>query len=119
MTLAIIGSRTVTDYSLLCDHMRTWIWHEGSECPITKVVSGGAAGADSLGGRWARDHKVELVEYLPEWEKHGKRAGFIRNEAIIRAADVVLALWDGTSRGTAHSLSVAKRLKKTTLIVYC
>lgn len=118
MKLAIIGSRTATDYEVLKRAISMIYEDRDGIVQVTEVISGGARGADSLGARWAKEHEVKLTEFLPDWEKHGKRAGFIRNEDIIAAADVVLAIWDGLSKGTANSLSIAKRLKKTTLIIY-
>lgn len=121
--LAIIGSRTITDYSILQQAMIDWFdfSYVGSHPVgrrVTEIISGGARGADALAARWARDHNVKLTEYIPDWDRYGKRAGFIRNEDIIKAADVVLGLWDGISRGTANSLGIAKRLKKPTIIIY-
>jgi len=89
-----------------------------AETIITEVISGGAHGADSAGARWARENGLKLTEHLPDWDRYGKRAGFLRNELIIKDADVVLCLWDGVSKGTGHSLSIAKRLKKPTFIIY-
>lgn len=85
---------------------------------IEEIISGGAAGADTLGARWAKEHEVKLTVFRPDWNRHGKAAGFIRNEDIVAAADMVLAIWDGFSNGTANSLCIAKRLKKPTLIIY-
>jgi len=113
MKLAIIGSRTAIDYSLLLR-----VINEYFPSKITEVVSGGAKGADSLGAKFAKDNNIKLVEFLPDWDKYGKRAGFVRNQDIIEYADKVLGIWDGVSKGTANSLSIAKRLKKDTLIIY-
>jgi hypothetical protein len=123
MKLAIIGGRTFTDYPLLC---RVMLEHYGvdkefpnsTDYTVTEVISGAAKGADSLAARWAKQHGVALIEFPADWDKHGKAAGFIRNRDIIEAADEVLAFWTGDSKGTAHSLSLAKRQRKTTLIVY-
>lgn len=133
-TLAIIGSRNFSNYDLLCDTIRTYFctFNEystankndgtgdgnGYEFNFDSIVSGGAKGADSLATRYAREHNIPLKEFLPDWERYGRRAGFIRNEDIVRAADTVLCFWDGQSKGSGNSLSIAKRLKKTTLIVY-
>ena len=121
MKLAIIGSRTFDDWNLLDDT----IWHyfrargqNDGELTFDEIISGGARGADGMAAKWAREQKVPLTEFLPDWDRYGKRAGFIRNEDIIKSADVVLCFWDGTSKGAANSLSIAKRLKKTTLIIY-
>lgn len=119
--LAIIGSRGFVDYALLWRTMETYFLTEGPEgCrwDVTDVISGGAKGADSLAARFAKEAGLSLVEFIPDWEKHGKRAGFLRNEDIVAAADMVLVFWDGVSKGTGNSLSIAKRLKKPTLIVY-
>lgn len=129
MKLAIIGSRTFSDYALLQATMQQWFkWApEGKQLgpyDVTEVVSGGAKGADSAGARWATKCGLKLTVFKPDWERFGKRAGFLRNEDIIAAADMVLAFWgvdpEGKelSRGTAHSLSIAKRLKKPTIIIY-
>jgi hypothetical protein len=59
-----------------------------------------------------------LIELKPDWAKYGKRAGFVRNEDIIKGCDVVLAFHMNDSPGTRNSLQHAARLKKPTLIIY-
>lgn len=115
MKLAIIGGRDFSDYSLLCNVAGKFFDNDGD---IDLIVSGGAKGADSLGARYANANRIPLLEYKPDWEKHGKAAGMIRNKDIINEADVVLAFWDGVSKGTANSLGLAKRSKKPTMIIY-
>ena len=111
MKLAIIGGRDFKDYERLCAIM------EYTQNPVTVIVSGGAAGTDSLGARWADDHGVEKEIYLPDWDGLGKRAGFVRNQQIIDAADAVLAFWDGKSKGTAHSIGLAQKQNKPLKII--
>jgi len=121
MKLAIIGSRGFSDYGHLSYVMTEWFGRYANDNPyslVTEVISGGANGADKLGARWAKENNVKLTEFIPDWEKLGKRAGFVRNEDIVKASDCVLAFWDGVSRGTANSLSIAKRLKKPCLVIY-
>lgn len=124
MKLAIIGSRTFSNYPLLCvtlaRHFTAPMGKQDDtvETIVTEVISGGAHGADSAGARWAKEQHIKLTVFKPDWDRFGKRAGFIRNEDIVAAADMVLGIWDGVSRGTANSLSIAKRLKKPTLIIY-
>ena len=120
MKLAVIGCRHFDNYDLLLHSIDRYY----KDAPIKSVISGGASGADSLAAEWVKEYnlkyrpKIELVEFLPDWDLYGKRAGFIRNELIISAADEVLAFWDGLSRGTANSLSHAKKQKKNTVVVY-
>ncbi len=124
MKLAIIGGRNFNDFAALdsaikqyfCDQNAKTI--DGYTPQFTQIVSGGAVGADSLGAKWGRERGVKVVEFLPDWERYGKRAGFLRNQTIIDNATHVLAFWDGVSKGTGNSLSLAKKQKKTTVIVY-
>ena len=84
---------------------------------ISLVVSGAAKGADSLGEKWAIENNIQTLIFPADWDKHGKRAGFIRNEDIIKNCDGVVAFGDGESKGTVHSLSLAETYNKPTKIV--
>lgn len=112
MKIAIIGSREFNDYHLLQNTLET---HKDK---IHIVVSGGARGADSLGERWAIENKKETLIFRPDWDKYGKRAGYIRNEDIIKNSDCVIAFWNGISKGTKHSIDLASKYKKPIKIVY-
>lgn len=102
MNIAVIGSRNFTDYNRLESILNEL------KPSITRIISGGAKGADSLGEKWANNNNIETKIYLPDWKTHGKAAGFIRNKQIIMEADEVVAFWDGKSKGTEHSLKLAK-----------
>ena len=78
---------------------------------------GGADGADSLGERYANENNIETLIFLPDWKKHGKMAGFIRNTDIIENAELVVAFWDKTSKGTKDSIDKATKLGKKVLII--
>lgn len=116
--LAIIGSRSYNDYERLKQVLKDKYWDSEVGWKISEIVSGKAKGADFLGAMFSRENGIKLTEFAPDWEKDGKGAGFKRNWKIIQAADEVLAAWDGQSKGTQHSLSIAKKLKKTTLVIY-
>lgn len=113
IVLAIIGSRTFTDYSTLCKFIEGYT---SLGITIGGIVSGGAKGADSLAKRYADENGIPLLEFIPNWDKYGKAAGMIRNRDIIDAADEVLAFWDGTSRGTKNSIDYARK-KKVPVVV--
>lgn len=104
MKLAVVGSRSFSDYDLLKEKLDKI----HSRKTVRLVVSGGAAGADRLAEKWAGENGIEVKVFFPDWQKYGKRAGFLRNEQIIESADVVIAFWDGHSRGTQHSINLAK-----------
>lgn len=110
VVLGVIGSRGYTNYEDMCRYMNDTIAANSWE--VIKIVSGGAKGADSLARRYAKEHNIELVEYIPDWDTYGKRAGMIRNETIISNCDVVVAYWDYKSSGTAGALKLAESMNK-------
>lgn len=109
MVYAIVGSRSFKDYEKLKRVLA------GKE--ISSIVSGGATGADSLGAQYAKEHNRELRTFLPDWKRHGRAAGIIRNKHIIDHADVVVAFWDGVSRGTANSIQRTRDLDKPLILI--
>lgn len=113
MNLAVIGSRTFRNYNLMVATLNQI--HEIT--PITRIVSGGAIGADSLAENWAKQHDIPILIFKPDWIKYGRSAGMIRNKDIISNSDIVLAFWDGTSKGTKNSIDTAKSLDKPIQVV--
>lgn len=113
MKLAIIGSRTITDKNLVFD----LIANEITKYHITKIVSGVANGPDKIGIEYARENNIPYEEFLPDWEQYGKSAGFIRNQTIIDNADIILAIWDGTSKGTLDSINKAFKHKDLKIVI--
>jgi len=114
MKLAVVGSRDFNDYDL----MKRYLDRIHSVEPITCIVSGGAKGADSLSERWAKENNIETKVYIPDWNKHGKSAGYKRNVDIITNSDKVIAFWDNVSKGTKHSIDLANKQGKKLKIVY-
>lgn len=109
INLAIVGSRTFTDYELLKQHI--------DPANIAAIVSGGAIGADTLAERFAVEHQLQMIIFKPDYAKHGRAAPFIRNTDIIEASDAVIAFWDGKSTGTLDSIKKARKLGKPVTIV--
>lgn len=112
MKIAVIGSRTCTNLELI-DRYLSEFFEPGDE-----LISGGARGADENAANWARSKNYKVTEFIPEWDKYGKSAGFIRNKDIIDNAERVIAFWDKKSNGTKHSLGLAKEQNKPTIIIY-
>jgi len=113
MILGIIGSRTFNNYDLLTDEINKL----KSIYDIKAIVSGGAKGADLLGKKYAIENNLEYIEYLPDWKRFGKSAGVIRNKDIINTANIVIAFWDGVSKGTKNSIDIANKQNKKILVV--
>jgi hypothetical protein len=113
MKLAIVGSRDFDDYELvdkLCAHLV-------ERFDVNAIVSGGAKGADKLGERFARQYGLDMIVFKPDWQQFGKRAGYLRNVDIIEASNIVIAFWDGQSKGTKHSIDIATKAKKFLIVV--
>jgi len=108
----IIGSRTAftTD-----DYASLQVFMQDKE--PAKIVSGGARGADAAARCYAQSNGIPLVEHLPDYKQHGKRAPLVRNELIVRDADEVVAIWDGQSTGTAYTIGLARKAGKPVHII--
>jgi hypothetical protein len=102
LTVAVVGSRTVTNCPALARRL--------AELEPAEIVSGGAAGADTLAAAWAMRNLVPLTELRPDYASHGPAAPHVRNAEIVKRAGLVLLLWDGKSRGTLSAARAAARL---------
>ena len=99
LKLAVVGSRSFNDYKKMESILEGYL-------PFI-LVSGGADGADSLAERFAREKDLEIIIHYPEWKKYGRRAGYLRNTFIVRDCDKLIAFWDGRSKGTKMTISLA------------
>lgn len=99
MKVAVIGSRRL-QITNLEDYLPE---------NTTEIVSGGAWGVDASAREYALRHGLKLTEYLPEYSRYGRGAPLKRNIAIIESADLVLAFWDGSSRGTKYVIDNCKK----------
>jgi len=109
MNAAVVGSRNFQDYELVKQIL--------GEYEISVVVSGGAKGADSLGGKYANEHQIPTLIFKPDWKRLGRGAGPARNKTIVENADFIIAFWDGDSKGTKSAINFAKKLNKPLRIV--
>jgi len=115
MKLAVIGSRGFHDYEFLKLEIKKFL--QENNFTLTKIISGGAKGADKMAEYYATEYSIPITIFFPDWDKYGKSAGFMRNEQIINTADAVIAFWDGTSKGTLGSINLSKEKNKILKIV--
>ena len=110
MRVLVCGSRGFTDYGKLSKELAT---HQ-----ITHLISGGANGADKLAERWADENGVAKTILYADWGKYGKSAGYKRNVAMLgESPEVVIAFWDGKSKGTKMMIDLAGTAQKRIHIV--
>ncbi len=102
MKIAIIGSRSITIQDI------------GKYIPegCTEIVSGGAKGIDTCAAEYAKQHNFKSTLFLPDYKKYGRAAPLLRNKQIIEYSDMIVALWDGNSRGTGNVINSCKKLNK-------
>ncbi len=101
MKIIIAGGRDFDDYGRLYTVMGEYDHYH------VELVCGMAKGADALGLEWAQLNHVDVAKFPADWDTHGKSAGYIRNSEMADYADVLVAFWDGTSKGTKHMIDLA------------
>ena len=115
--LLVCGSRGITDKDWIFSQIESY-WYEHLACysdPI--MIEGAARGVDLIAKAYAVENDWKVEEYPAEWEKHGRGAGYIRNDIMVKAADEVLILLDGESRGTKNDIDLCKKYNKPHKIV--
>jgi hypothetical protein len=133
MKTVIFGSRKIAPYKgapkeerrLIDPQEILWIFsildsyhlHRAPHYPaITEVVTGMAQGADCAGFAWGSCMMLPIKAFYPDWKKHGKKAGFLRNTEMALYADRGICFYDGYSNGTKHMLGEMKRLNKHVIV---
>lgn len=105
MKLIIAGGRNFTNYRKLtkvCDHFI-------QDQTNIEIVSGNHyKGADKLGEQYAKERGYKITKFPANWKRYGKAAGPKRNKEMTSYADVLIAFWDGKSKGTKHMIDLAK-----------
>ena len=107
MKIAIIGSR-----NLSVKNLEDYIPEN-----VTEIVSGGAKGIDSDAANYAMEHRLKLKVFLPEYDRYKRAAPLKRNIQIAEYADECLAFWDGSSKGTLHTVELFRMLGKNVTII--
>lgn len=102
MKVAVIGSRNLTVANI----------EEYLPQGVTEIVSGGAKGIDTCARQYANAKGIKLKEFLPAYHQYGRGAPLRRNLEIIEYADLVLAFWDGSSRGTQFVINACHKKKR-------
>lgn len=119
MRVIIAGSRKIKDF-LVVD-----VAIQESQFMVKTVLSGQEpTGVDRLGEIWANQNNIPIEFYPADWKnldvencvigynsfgQYNKLAGFNRNEEMAKAADGLVAIWDGKSPGTRDMISRARK----------
>ena len=118
LRVIIAGSRDFDDFPKLmnnCIDILFKITDQHSDLDKIRIVSGTARGADQLGEQYAKITGYEVSRFPADWDGLGKRAGYVRNAEMAKFAvadgscGVLIAFWDGKSRGTKHMIDLAEK----------
>ena len=78
-----------------------------------EIVSGHADGADQYGEEYANAQGLKLSIFPAEWSRFGRAAGPIRNRKMLEYAleetPLIIAFWNGKSRGTKNMIMQAQK----------
>lgn len=113
MIYAIVGSRSIINYN---EKIINYI-HSNYHNDITEIVSGGAIGIDKIAEEYAIKYNIPIKIIKPDWNIHGRKAGFLRNIEIIKYCDIVLAFWKAKSNGTKHDIDLAIKYNKKIVVI--
>ena len=109
--IIVAGGRDFTDYALLSETLDVIL--KRYTLREVQIVSGCCRGADALGEQYAREHGIPVVRFPADWQAYGKAAGPIRNRKMAEYASegegILVAFWDGKSRGTASIIRLAEK----------
>lgn len=121
MKLAVVGSRSFTNYEYLKTQVNNLIMNK--QIIIDEIVSGGANGVDKLAEAYADEYKIKKVIIKPDYdntemvkkygkERWGKMAPLARNETIAKYADHMIAFPYTKTNGTENAINHMKKLNK-------
>ena len=120
MRVIIAGGRDFNDFKLLESNLHKIFKQLADEGLISKciqesnieIVCGKAKGADTLGEEFAKIYNFPIKYFPADWDTYGKSAGYRRNTKMAKYAKedngVLIAFWDGKSKGTKHMIDIAK-----------
>lgn len=74
-------------------------------------VHGGAVGFDSQVHKYAKENKIPVIVFFPNYKTYGKQAPLIRNDEMLNVANLLVALYDGRKYGgTFYTIRKAMNL---------
>lgn len=105
--ILITGSRTWAEYGIVAANLQ---WALDRRPNLLVVTGGCPTGADAIAEDWADRHDVSKEVHPALWDKHGRRAGFVRNAEMVNAgADLCWAFILNESQGATMCADLATK----------
>lgn len=97
----VCGSRTI-------DYLNLDFYLDSQQ--YSQIICGGANGVDTIAELWAKRHGIECIIYRPQYKAFGRKyAPLKRDEDMVNASDIIIAFWDGKSKGTKYTIDYARK----------
>lgn len=118
LRIIVAGSRGFYDYQLLSDTLMDYLAEMDDKDVVdnpsqVKFISGTCRGADVLGEQFAYTYEYDVIRFSVECDLYGKAADYKQSEEIVKFASeaygVLIAFWDGQSKGTKHMIDLANK----------
>jgi hypothetical protein len=81
--------------------------------PVARLIHGGATGADSLAGVFAKQKGWPVTVYYADWVKDGRAAGPRRNARMLKEGkpDLIIGFptYGDANKGTRHMLEIGRK----------
>ena len=115
----ICGGREYSDFELLSKTCDYYLSHKINSGEEVIIISGCAKGADTLGERYAMSRGLKIMKFPADWNKYGKKAGFIRNEEMAKEGNACIAFLSrkGENKGTRMMISLASVYNLPTRVI--
>ena len=130
MKIIVAGGRDFTNKEMMKDFLQC-MYQNGNLDDSLELVCGMAKGADMTAYELFEEEGLVVHERPADWQdmsepcvvgtnyfgKYNKLAGMKRNHAMGDEADILVAFWDGSSKGTKDMIEYMNKLGKPVHIV--
>lgn len=99
VTVLVCGGRDFDDRELLYSTLERLHNRLG----FSKLIHGGARGADCMAGEWAFERNIPVEEFLADWDT-GRGAGIRRNTEMLQKGKPDLVVVFPGGKGTANMI---------------
>lgn len=110
--IIVCGSKDFCNYDLLkkkCDYYISSRLEKGNKI---EIISGGAKGAESLGEKYAKEKGYSFKIIPIQWDKYGKRAGYLRNSKMAEISNACIAFLckdeESKAKGIEMMINIAR-----------
>lgn len=90
--LIVTGDAEFDNYPLLRNKCDNYIKNNVKNGENVVVMSAGnQEGADNLAEKYAKERGYSVRRFVPDWNRYGRSARFVRNRSMIKSSDGMLA----------------------------